>query len=222
MTSFSPAAIVFDLDGTLVDSAPDLRVAVNRMLESLGAEPLDLETVIGFIGKGVGVLVRKSLGHRGLPVEGAPFDAALASFHDFYSRDLLTLTRPYAGVEAMLGRFAAGGIPMGICTNKPEVPARDMCRTLGFDRFFGSIVGGDTLPVRKPDAAPRFRAIADLGATPDRTLYVGDSETDYETARNAGTPFAFFEGGYQRRDIPGFRPDFRLAAVADLQGLLGL
>ncbi len=221
MTSFSPAAIVFDLDGTLVDSAPDLRVAVNRMLETLGAEPLDLETVIGFIGKGVGVLVAKSLRHRGLPVEGAPFEAALASFHAFYARDLLTLTRPYAGVEAMLDRLASRGIPMGICTNKPEAPARDMCRALGFDRVMGSIVGGDTLAVRKPDAAPLMKAIADLGATPSTTLYVGDSETDYATARNAGTPFAYFEGGYQRTPIPEFRPDFRLQAIADLEGLLG-
>lgn len=213
-------AVVFDLDGTLVDSAPDLHVAANRMLADFHAPPLDLETVIGFIGKGVEVLVRRSLDHRGLDLSAEDRAAALASFRAHYSRDLTTLTRLYPGVEPMLGALSARVLPLGVCTNKPETPARDMCATLRLARYLKSIVGGDTLPVRKPDPAPLLRAICDLGADAGSTLYVGDSETDYATARAAGVAFAYFEGGYQRRPIPDFAPEFRVTGMAEIADLV--
>ena len=207
-------AVVFDLDGTLVHSAPDLCAAANRMLRDLGHPPLDLDTVVGFIGQGVEALVRRCLRHVGHNPRDLP--RAMSLFHAHYAQDLTTLTRPYAGVRPMLERLSAAGLALGLCTNKPEKPARALCRELDLERFFSIILGGDTLPVRKPDPAPLRHVIAELRSTLPRTLYVGDSETDYLTARRAGVAFAFFEGGYQIADIAGFRPDFTFADMQQL------
>ncbi|WP_186766598.1 phosphoglycolate phosphatase [Puniceibacterium confluentis] len=206
--------VVFDLDGTLVHSAPDLHAAANRMLADLGRGPLELETVIGFIGHGVEALVRRCLRHVGEDPESLA--RALALFHAHYARDLTTLTRPYAGVIELLTQLEAGGMALGICTNKPEKPARDLCQALDLERFFPVIFGGDTLEVRKPDPAPLRHVIASLQGTAPETLYVGDSETDYLTARRGGVRFAYFEGGYQRTEIAGFRPDLKVSAMGDL------
>lgn len=205
--------IVFDLDGTLVHSAPDLHAAANRMLADLGAPPLEMETLISFIGRGVAVLVKRCLAHAGLDAD--PQDA-LDIFTAHYMRDLTTLTRPYPGVIDMLQTLRSRDIPLGLCTNKPEGPARDLCQALDLTQFFDVVVGGDTLAVRKPDPDPLWHCITALGGKLPDTLYVGDSETDYLTARRAGVPFAYFEGGYQRGDIAGFRPDLRLDRIGDL------
>ncbi|KMK66720.1 phosphoglycolate phosphatase [Puniceibacterium sp. IMCC21224] len=205
--------VVFDLDGTLVHSAPDLQAAANRMLADLGAAPLDMETVISFIGRGVAVLVRRCLTHVGLDTDP---DAALAIFEAHYARDLTTLTRPYPGAEVMLATLRDRGLTLGLCTNKPEGPARALCDALNLTQYFDVIVGGDTLTVRKPDPDPLWHVITALGGKLPETLYVGDSETDYLTARRAGVLFAFFEGGYQPGEIAGFKPNFRLARIEDL------
>ncbi len=206
--------VVFDLDGTLVHSAPDLHAAANRMLADLGQGPLELETVIGFIGHGVEALVRRCLRHVGQDPQD--LGRALALFHAHYARDLTTLTRPYPGVVDLLTQLQDSGLALGLCTNKPEKPARDLCHALDLERFFPVILGGDTLEVRKPDPAPLRHVIEALGGMVPETLYVGDSETDYLTARRGGVRFAYFEGGYQRTEIAGFRPDLKVADMGDL------
>ncbi|MCR8726639.1 phosphoglycolate phosphatase [Frigidibacter sp. ROC022] len=212
--------VVFDLDGTLVDSAGDLRDAANLLLAELGKKPIDLETTIGFIGRGVPTLVRRVLGHREVAVEGAELEARTARFLAHYEPRVTASTRPYPGVVAMLEDLQARGIGLALCTNKIESATRSICDVLGLTRFFPVIVGGDTLPQRKPDPAPLLLAIRKLGLEPEEVLYVGDSETDYATARGAQVRFAYFEGGYQRAAIDDFRPDFRLAATADVKGLI--
>ncbi|SNR75993.1 phosphoglycolate phosphatase [Puniceibacterium sediminis] len=206
--------VVFDLDGTLVNSAPDLQAAANRMLGDLGHGPIELETVIGFIGNGVEMLVRRCLRHVGQDPQD--LGRALALFQGYYARDLTTLTRPYPGVLTLLETLREAGLVLGLCTNKPEKPARDLCQSLDIDKFFQVILGGDTLAVRKPDPAPLRHVVAALGGTAPETLYVGDSETDYLTTRRAGIRFAYFEGGYQRTPIAGFKPDLKVAEMGDL------
>lgn len=206
--------VVFDLDGTLVNSAPDLRAAANRMLADLGHGALELETVIGFIGHGVEMLVRRCLHHVG--EDSQELSRALELFHGHYARDLTTLTRPYPGVVPLLERLQEAGLALGLCTNKPEKPARELCQSIDIDRFFKVILGGDTLTVRKPDPAPLRHVISALGGTAPETLYVGDSETDYLTARRAGVRFAYFEGGYQRTAIAGFKPDLKVNEMGEL------
>ena len=214
--------LVFDLDGTLIDSAGDLRSAANRMLADLSLPALDRETVITFIGRGVEVLVRRALDHSGAPPDPAARDAALAAFRRYYAEDLTGQTRPYPGVMRALDLFREAGFRMAVCTNKPEAPARDLCDHLGLSPYFDAVVGGDTLAVKKPDPAPLHRAFELLGSDGSGgDFYIGDSETDWLTAKAANVAFAYFEGGYQRTAIEDFRPALRFGEFDVLPGLLG-
>ena len=215
-------AVVFDLDGTLAHSAPDLHAAANVVLRDLDAPPLDLETVIGFIGNGIEVLVRRVLVCSGFTATPERLAHAVAVFERYYSANLTTLTRPYPGAEALLRTLQDAGVAMALCTNKPEAPARALCQEMGLDPYFTQVVGGDTLDRRKPDPAPLLHAIHALQSTPQQTLYVGDSHVDYETAKSAGVPFCFYRGGYLRQTIADFAPEYTVSDLQDIAGIVGL
>ena len=186
------SAIIFDLDGTLIDSAPDIRAAINRTLAGEGQPVLDLPTVISFIGHGLPNLVARAMAARGIDMgQHARLTAATLGHYNAAANDL---TRPYPGVMQALEVLRADGHRLGICTNKPEAPARKVLAQFGMAHLFDVVVGGDSLPTRKPDPAPLHHAFAGLGAASG--LYVGDSEVDAETAAAAGIPFAFFTQGY--------------------------
>ncbi|GHF52571.1 phosphoglycolate phosphatase [Seohaeicola zhoushanensis] len=212
--------LVFDLDGTLIDSARDIMTAANRLLADHSAEPIDLEQTIRFIGHGIPTLVRRVLDHRGIGHDEAILAEQVRIFSGYYGPAATETTHPYPGVMEMLAQLAAREFGLAICTNKAEAATKLICDTLGLTPYFPVIIGGDTLAVRKPDPAPLLLAIERLGVAVDECLYVGDSETDYATARNAGVRFAYFEGGYQRRDIADFAPDYRLAATSEITGLV--
>ncbi|KPP85895.1 MAG: phosphoglycolate phosphatase, bacterial [Rhodobacteraceae bacterium HLUCCO07] len=207
-------SIVFDLDGTLVDSAPDIRAAVNRMLATERLAPLDLPTVVSFIGNGLPVLVERVMRLRGLAPE--QHEELTRRTLDLYSRASADLTRPYPNMIATLETLADAGFALGVCTNKPEAPARDILRALDMERFFGVVVGGDSLPVKKPDPAPLHRAFETLGN--DARLYVGDSEIDAEAAERAGVPFALFTRGYRKAPVETLPHAFRFDDFAALPG----
>jgi phosphoglycolate phosphatase len=186
------SSIVFDLDGTLIDSAPDIRAAINRTLADEGQALLDLSTVISFIGHGLPNLVAKAMGARGIDMgQHARLTAVTLDHYNAASNDL---TRPYPGVMEVLAQLRGQGHRLAICTNKPEAPARKVLDQFGMAHLFDAVVGGDTLAARKPDPAPLHHAFAALGASTG--LYVGDSEVDADTAQAAGLPFAFFTQGY--------------------------
>lgn len=188
-------AVLFDLDGTLVDSAPDIHAGVNAVLGEEGVPDLPFATVRGFIGGGVPVLMDRVIAATGLP---ALRHADLcARFIARYEHDPGELTRPYDGAEAALDALAH--LPLGLCTNKPEGPTRSLLSALGWADRFRVIVGGDTLAVRKPDPAPLVEAIARIGGGP--VLFVGDSEVDAATAHAAGVPFLLFTGGYRSTPV---------------------
>ena len=185
-------ALIFDLDGTLVDSAPDIHAGVNAVLAEEGHAPLTFDTVRGFIGGGVPILFTRVMRALALPDDPAHHADLCARFITRYEHDPGGLTRPYPGVEAALDAL---DLPMALCTNKPEGPTRALLALLGWTHRFPVIVGGDTLPVRKPDPAPLHHAIAQMGGGP--ILFLGDSEVDAETAQRAGVPLVLFTQGYR-------------------------
>lgn len=212
-------AVIFDLDGTLVHSAPDLHAAAVAMLADLARPAITLEQVTGFVGNGVPKLVERCLrATGGVPDDGG--EDALARFGRHYSRDPIRLTRPYPGVPDMLDRLRAAGRPMGVCTNKPQAATHQVLSGLEMADYFGAVVGGDTLAVRKPDPAPLMRVLALLGADPDRAVYVGDSETDAATAKAAGMVFALYTGGYRKTPVQDLPHDLAFDRFEDLSGWL--
>lgn len=191
-------AVIFDLDGTLVDSAPDIHAAANRVMRRHGLAPFTLEEARSFVGHGAAVFIERCLVARGVVDHPGLKARALGDFLEIYER-AVNLTRPYPGAVAALETLAAQGLRLGLCTNKPEGPARALLRHLGLEAPFEVLIGGDSLPVRKPDPAPLRAAIAGLGAA--RVVYVGDSEVDAETSRRAEVPFALFTEGYRKSPL---------------------
>jgi phosphoglycolate phosphatase len=188
--------VVFDLDGTLADTAPDLASALNRVLAALGRPPLSLAEVRTMIGSGVRMLLYRALAATGEVSERA-VDEAYPMFMVDYGSRLCEATRAYPGVGAALDALTAAGAALALCTNKPEALARALVEALGWQGRFRAVIGGDTLTARKPDPAPLHAAIA--GAGDGRALLVGDSLIDGETARAAGVPFVAVSFGYSDR-----------------------
>lgn len=191
----SVQTIIFDLDGTLIHSAPDLQAAMNATLKGMGREPLTLAQIISFIGNGVEKLVARSLAATG-GGDSETEQRALAKFLRIYEADPYSRTEPYPGVVEMLVALKKQGIPLGICTNKPTAPARQICDALDLTHYFDFISGADPDTPKKPDATPLINVIEALGGGISNALYVGDSLVDQATAHNARVPFAFFTGGY--------------------------
>ena len=198
-------AIVFDLDGTLIDSAPDLHQAANKLLADLHDKPLDLATIRSFIGNGVPKLVERLLAARNR-TQAIAFQAEMTeNFLGHYNAALFDKTRLYPGVITCLEVLKAMDIKLGICTNKPEKPTLAILSGLNLDRFFTSVIGGDSLTVKKPAPEPLFHAFDALGVNADMQysdcLYVGDSEVDQATAKAANIPFALFTEGYRKTSL---------------------
>lgn len=193
-TSFD--VVAFDLDGTLADTAPDLTAALNHALAKLGRPSIPAESVRHMVGHGARALLR-----QGLTATGGSSDALIETafpiFLDHYEAHIADDTRPFPGVEAALDALDAQGVKLAICTNKLEGLATELVTALGWRGRFAAIVGGDTLPVRKPDPAPLFEAIARAGG--GRAAYVGDSITDTDTARAAGLPCVAVSFGFSDR-----------------------
>lgn len=210
------ARIVFDLDGTLIDSIPSLVAAGNALLAELGRERIDLSTGRGFVGHGAARLVESLLVHSG----GVPGDLAphVARFREIYGADPITGTVVYAGVPDALAALAAAGHGLGVCTQKPNAPALDLLHGLGLMPPITGFTGGDSLPVLKPDPAMLFHTAEQLPG--GLTVMVGDSETDAETARRAGVPFLLHTEGYRTAEVADLPHVAAFADFADLPRLV--
>ncbi len=207
-----PALVLFDLDGTLVDSVPDLAVAVDLMLETLDLAPAGVERVRDWVGNGAPTLVRRAL-HGELDVSAAAFapgqfEEAYALFLQFYGESTATLSVLYPGVSECLKGLRARGISLGIATNKPMRFTTEMLQGLGIDSYFQVVIGGDSLPTCKPDPAMLLSAIEQCGAMPVTTLMVGDSSNDIRAARAAGCKVVAVPYGYNHGEpIEASAPD---------------
>lgn len=209
------ARIVFDLDGTLIDSAPDIHGIANGILAKEGLAEISLAEARDFIGNGAAVFVARMRAARSIP--DTEHDRLLAEFIDRYD-DAVTLTVPYPGVEAALGRLSDAGHALGVCTNKPIRPTLAVLAHLGLDRWFLTVWGGDSLPVHKPDPAPLHAAFDALGDGP--VVYVGDSGVDAETAERAEVPFLLFTEGYRKVPVAEMPHDIAFSDFSELPDLV--
>ncbi len=210
--------VVFDLDGTLVDSSRDLADAVNATLARLapGAGPLPQETVRRFIGNGAARLVERSLAEVGLP---RPVPEVLPLFLEESRARLLATTRLYDGVAGVLR--ALSGCTLAVLTNKPGDMSRALLDGLGVGALFARVYGGGDLPGRKPDPVGLQRLMEEFGASPAETVLVGDSAIDVRTARAAGVAVVGLRQGFDPEGLGLTRPDAWLDDIRSLPALLG-
>jgi phosphoglycolate phosphatase len=207
--------IIFDLDGTLVDSRRDLAAAVNRMRDECNLPALSVDTVTAHIGDGVRNLVTRSLAGTDIDV-----DKALPRFKQHYMQHLVDHTTCYPGVQETLEALAGRGIKCAVITNKHEAAAREILTRLGLAAFFDPIVGGDSTPYLKPDPRPLLQVAEQWRLKPEQMLVVGDHDTDVTAAHRAGMNVVFMKSGFGR--LRDEQPDFVADDWRALQALTGL
>jgi phosphoglycolate phosphatase len=206
--------IIFDLDGTLVDSRIDLVNAANATRRHLGYEPLSADLVASYVGHGAPVLIRRVLG--GEQAMEQEVERGLEFFLEYYGRHLLDQTSLYPGVRDTLEHLSGAGVPLAILTNKPEGLSRAIVTGLGVSPFFFRIYGGDSLPHKKPDPIGIDKLIAETAAARRRTLMVGDSHIDIKTARNAGVVACGVTFGLQPETLTADPPDILIHSMPQL------
>jgi phosphoglycolate phosphatase len=216
----SVKAVIFDLDGTLVDTAPDLMAATNHVLSLLGRRSITMPEVRAFVGRGARKLIERGVAATGEPIDEASLTYYHAEFLRHYEGHTADRSEIFPGAMALLQRLADSGIKAGVCTNKPEGLSRLLLDTLNLSRFLGAIVGPDTIGIAKPDAAPYLEAVKKLGVMPQHSIMVGDSEVDILTARAVGVPVIAVSFGYTARPIGEYGPDFVVSHFDEIWNIL--
>jgi phosphoglycolate phosphatase len=209
-------ALIFDLDGTLIDSKRDLIFSVNAMLEEMGRQQLHEDTISGYIGHGAPQLVSQALGNGATEAER---ERALKYFLAYYEDHKMDSTCAYSGVPEALEKLAA--FPMAILTNKPVRISVRILDGLGLAKYFRAVYGGNSFETKKPDPLGALTILRDLGAAPAEAMLIGDSEVDVQTARNAGTLAAAVNYGFGTHDRATHPADIYLDSLSDLVPLLG-
>ncbi|MDD7972509.1 phosphoglycolate phosphatase [Roseinatronobacter alkalisoli] len=210
-------AVIFDLDGTLIDSAPDIHAAANQVLEGEGLPHISFDQARSFVGRGARVFVER-MEHA---VTGGNEPARTAHLHAqflyFYER-AHEHTRIYPHVPEMLAELRGNGLALGLCTNKPLRPTQAALAYLGWKDMFDVVIGGDSLDVAKPDPAPLLAVVTGLGLTLPEIIYIGDSETDAETAERAGSRFGLYTKGYRKTPAEQMFHHFRFDDYRQMAG----
>jgi phosphoglycolate phosphatase len=212
----SVRALIFDLDGTLIDSKQDLIHSVNAMLRELGRQELAEETISGYIGHGAPQLVARALGDGCTERER---QRALQFFLSYYELHKMDSTRAYPGVAETLEKLA--GMPMAVLTNKPVRISVRILDEIGLSKYFRAIYGGNSFETKKPDPQGAKTILREFGAEPREALLVGDSEVDVQTARNAGTLAAAVNYGFGVHDRGAYPADIYMDCFGELVTLLG-
>lgn len=211
-------SVIIDLDGTLIDTAPDLAASANAMLKELGMRIYDRQTVTGWIGNGAARLVKRALtGELAGEPPPALYERAYPLFLKHYAETLCVESRLYPGVQEALAQLEAEGFVLACITNKPEAFTLPLLKTLGLANYFELVVSGDSLPRRKPDPLPLLHACEVFRITPAQGVLVGDSANDTEAARTAGMPVICVTYGYNRGlDVRSLSPVAVIDSLTEL------
>jgi phosphoglycolate phosphatase len=211
------ATIIFDLDGAIVDTAPDLLHATNHVLERHGLPPVDASVIRPVVGSGARWMIEAALaanGHRANPSE---LNDYVDEFVVYYSDNIAVSSRPYPGLEDALSSLKERGARLGVCTNKRTALARKLLAELNLAPYFEAVVGGDSLAVRKPNPEHLLQTIREVGGDQETAIMVGDSGVDIEAARAAGTPVIGVSFGYSPAPIEELRPDRVIHHFSELE-----
>ena len=229
MTTFSehsgersgwPRAILFDLDGTLIDSVPDIAAAANLLLETESLAPLTVDQVRGMIGNGIAKLVERAFEARGVTLEGDAHAAMTARMMEIYKDHLTIETSLMEGAEHVLRAYARIGVRLAVVTNKPEAFSREILEHFDLGEAVSVVVGGDTGPVRKPAPDMLLHALAELDATASEALMVGDSPADIDAAKAASMASVAVRGGYTRIPADELGADVVIDSLGELPGAI--
>jgi len=199
--------VVFDLDGTLVDTAPDLLNALNHVLTHSGLEEVDLQTVATMIGSGAKAMIQRGMEHQGKTPGEMELEDLFARFLVYYADNISAGSRPFDKVPDVLDELTGAGAILAVCTNKRQAHSDQLLEALGLAPRFAAVLGADSVPSRKPDGDHIVRTIIAAGGDPERAIMVGDSRTDERAARNAGLPFIFVPFGYEAESVEAIGAD---------------
>lgn len=220
-----PISVVFDLDGTLAETAPDLAGAMNAVLREAGRPELPVTHVRHMVGRGARVLIETGFKATGAPVPDERLDAMFQHFLSHYREHICDTSHLFPGARETVGALGAAGYKLGVCTNKPIALTELLLRKLNFREAFASVRGADSAEYRKPDPRHFFDVVDELGGDRRRAVLVGDSETDAKTARAAGVPVILVSFGYTEIPVSRLGGDAVIdrfeelpAAIARLMG----
>ena len=209
--------IIFDLDGTLIDSKLDLALSVNATRARFGLGPLPEERIFSYVGEGAPLLVRRALDHS---EDDALVQQALEFFLRYYREHMLDNTVAYSGVPEAMAEFSAAGLVLTVLTNKPERFSREILRGLGLADYFKHVYGGNSLERKKPDPIGVETILRETGAAKEQALLVGDSKVDVLTARNAGIRACGVTYGLGSDQLPAEPPDLMVDSLTELAALV--
>jgi phosphoglycolate phosphatase len=199
-------ALIFDLDGTLVDTAPDLHAATNHVLGLIDRPAISMAELRAFVGHGAMNLIERGVSATGDAVDQDTLKRLHKQFLEYYGDNIADHSVVFDGLLAVLDQAQSRGLKLGVCTNKVERLSHKLLTELNMMQRFGSLVGGDTLTVMKPDPSPLIEAATRLGVNPNKIMMVGDSETDIRTAQNVGVPVLAVSFGYTSQHVSAYDP----------------
>ena len=210
--------IIFDLDGTLVHTAPDLHRALNHSLLEAGYAEVPFEVIDSLIGHGAKAMIIEGLAWQGFTLEEAEIESVWTSFLDFYRQHICDLSRPYEGVEQALQDLSSSGARFAVCTNKTQDLALRVLEGLDLSKWFEAVRGADAVAKKKPDGGHILETLDAADGKFEQSIMIGDSQTDERAARNAGLPFVFVSFGYG--PAPEMSADKTAAAFSELPALI--
>ena len=215
-----PLSLVFDLDGTLVDTAPDLSGAMNAVLAAHGRSTVPDAEVRHMVGRGARKLLERGFESTGPAADPADLDRYFDEFIAYYGAHVADRSQPFPGAMDIVRQLKADGHRLAVCTNKPEALSNMLLKALDMAPLFSAVLGADTLPVRKPDPEHLLETIRRMGGDPKRAVMIGDSEVDAETAKKAGVKLVIFTFGYTAFDPATFGADELLHSFSELPAAL--